>query len=79
MDTVLGLSMTPTTVGLVLVQGDGVDGATKGHDTFEVRRGGFSPVTTSEFVAEALSRTQAIAGGQRLQSIGVTWSDDASV
>ncbi|WP_319434167.1 hypothetical protein [Mycobacterium sp. RTGN5] len=71
--------MTPTTVGLVLVQGDGVDGATKGHDTFEVRRGGFSPVTTSEFVAEALSRTQAIVGGQRLQSIGVTWSDDASV
>ncbi|MGY4709376.1 DUF7159 family protein [Mycolicibacterium sp. CBM1] len=79
MDTVLGLSMTPTTVGLVLVEGDGIDGATKHHDAFEVRRGGFSPVTTSEFVAEALSRTQAIAGGQRLQSIGVTWSDDASL
>ena len=79
MDTVLGLSMTPTTVGLVLVEGDGAGGATKGHDAFEVRRGGFSPITTSEFVAEALSRTQAIAGGQRLQSIGVTWSDDAAV
>jgi hypothetical protein len=79
LETVLGLSMTPTTVGLVLVEGDGAEGATKGHDTFEVRRGGFSPVTTSEFVAEALSRTQAIADGQRLQSIGVTWSDDASV
>ncbi|AKK30600.1 hypothetical protein AB431_16540 [Mycobacterium sp. EPa45] len=79
METVLGLSMTPTTVGLVLVEGDGAESATKGHDAFEVRRGGFSPVTTSEFVAEALSRTQAIAGGQRLQSIGVTWSDDASV
>ncbi len=79
LETVLGLSMTPTTVGLVLVEGDGAEGATKGHDAFEVRRGGFSPVTTSEFVAEALSRTQAIAGGQRLQSIGVTWSDDASV
>lgn len=79
MDTVLGLSMTPTTVGLVLVEGDGVDGATKNHDAFEVRRGGYSPVTTSEFVAEALSRTQAIAGGQQLQSIGVTWSDDAAV
>ena len=79
MDTVLGLSMTPTTVGLVLVEGDGAHGATKNHDAFEVRRGGFSPITTSEFVAEALSRTQAIAGGQRLQSIGVTWSDDAAV
>ncbi|PND58378.1 hypothetical protein CRM90_06975 [Mycobacterium sp. ENV421] len=79
LETVLGLSMTPTTVGLVLVEGDGAEGATKGHDAFEVRRGGFSPVTTSEFVAEALSRTQAIVGDQRLQSIGVTWSDDASV
>ena len=79
MDTVLGLSMTPTTVGLVLVEGDGADGATRDHDAFEVRRGGFSPVTTSEFVAEALSRTQAITGGRRLQSIGVTWSDDAAV
>lgn len=79
MDTVLGLSMTPTTVGLVLVEGDGGDGATKNHDAFEVRRGGYSPVTTSEFVAEALLRTQAIAGGQQLQSIGVTWSDDAAV
>jgi hypothetical protein len=79
LDTVLGLSMTPTTVGLVLVEGDGADGATKNHDAFAVRRGGFSPITTSEFVAEALSRTQAIAGGQRLQSIGVTWSDDAAV
>lgn len=79
LDTVLGLSMTPTTVGLVLVEGDGADGATKNHDAFEVRRGGYSPVTTSEFVAEALLRTQAIAGGQQLQSIGVTWSDDAAV
>ncbi len=79
MDTVLGLSMTPTTVGLVLVEGDGRDGTTMDHDAFEVRRGGFSPVTTSEYVAEALSRTRAIAGGQQLQSIGVTWSDDAAI
>ncbi|MCB9415955.1 MAG: hypothetical protein H6522_01570 [Mycolicibacterium sp.] len=79
MDTVLGLSMTPTTVGLVLVEGDGRDGTTRDHDAFEIRRGGFSPVTTSEYVAEALSRTRAIAGGQQLQSIGVTWSDDAAI
>lgn len=79
MDTVLGLSMTPTTVGLVLLEGDGVDSSTRGHDTFGVRRGGFSPVSTSAFVAEALSRTQAIARGQRLQAIRVTWSDDAAI
>ena len=28
MDAVLGLSMTPTTVGLVLVEGQNADGAT---------------------------------------------------
>lgn len=79
MDTVLGLSMTPTTVGLVLVEGDGIDSSTRSHDAFGARRGGFSPVTTSAFVAEALSRTQAIAQGQRLQAIRVTWSDDAAI
>lgn len=79
MDTVLGLSMTPTTVGLVLLEGNGADSSTRGHDTFGVRRGGFSPVSTSAFVAEALSRTQAIARGQRLQAIRVTWSDDAAI
>jgi len=78
-DAVLGLSMTPTTVGLVLVEGDRVGGATMGHDAFQVHRGGFRPVTTSEYVAEALSRTRAIADGQTLQSIGMTWSDDASI
>lgn len=79
MDTVLGLSMTPTTVGLVLVEGDGTDTSTRGHDAFGVRRGGFSPVTTSAFVAEALSRTRAIADGNLQQHIRVTWSDDAAV
>lgn len=79
MDTVLGLSLTPTTVGLVLVEGDGTDSSTRGHDAFGVHRGGFSPVTTSAFVAEALSRTQAIAQGQHLQAIRVTWSDDAAI
>ncbi len=78
MDTVLGLSMTPTTVGLVLVEGDGADSSTRGQDAFGVRRGGYSPVTTSAFVAEALSRTQAITHGQQLQSIRVTWSEDAA-
>lgn len=79
MSAVLGLSMTPTAVGLVLVDGDGVDGTTKIHDAFEMRRGGYSQVTTSAFVAEALSRACAIADGQQVQSIGITWSDDAAV
>jgi hypothetical protein len=71
--------MTPTAVGLVLVEADGVNGNTKVHDTFEMSRGGYSQVTTSAFVAEALSRTRAIADGRQVQSIGLTWSDDAAV
>jgi hypothetical protein len=80
MDAVLGLSMTPTTVGLVLVEGQGADGATMDHDEFEVHdRGLVSAVNTSEKAAAAVLRTEAIAAarGHRLHSIGVTWSDDA--
>ena len=36
MDAVLGLSMTPTTVGLVLVGGQDADGATMDRDEFAV-------------------------------------------
>jgi hypothetical protein len=79
-DTVLGLSMTPTTVGLVLVEGHEADGATIDHDAFEVRAaGGVSAVDASRQAAAAVMETQAIAaaGGHRLHSIGVTWSDGA--
>ncbi|MGH3675190.1 MAG: DUF7159 family protein [Mycobacterium sp.] len=80
MDAVLGLSMTPTTVGLVLVEGQDANGATMDHDEFAVHdRGLVSAVNTSEKAAAAVLRTEAIAAarGHRLHSIGVTWSDDA--
>jgi len=80
MDAVLGLSMTPTTVGLVLVEGQEADGATMDKDEFEVYdRGLASAVNTSEKAAAAVMRTEAIAAarGHRLHSIGVTWSEDA--
>jgi hypothetical protein len=80
MDAVLGLSMTPTTVGLVLVEGQGADGATMDKDEFAVHdRGLVSAVNTSEKAAAAVLRTEAIAAarGHRLHSIGVTWSEDA--
>ena len=67
-DAVLGLSMSPTTVGFVLVEGQDADGATIEHDAFAV--------TTT--VGPMLSANAiAAARGYRLQSIGVTWSDDA--
>ncbi|MDT5398216.1 MAG: hypothetical protein QOK33_1447, partial [Mycobacterium sp.] len=34
-DAVLGLSVTPTSVGLVLVEGHDADGATVDHEAFE--------------------------------------------
>ena len=81
MDAVLGLSVTPSAVGLVLVEGQDADGVTVDRDAFEVGlRGRSSAVRTSEQAAAAVLRSEAIAAtrGHRLHSIGVTWSDDAN-
>jgi hypothetical protein len=80
-DAVLGLSVTPSAVGLVLVEGQDADGATMDRDAFDVGfRGRSSAVRTSEQAAAAVLRSEAIAAtrGHRLHSIGVTWSDDAN-
>ncbi|AGB23698.1 hypothetical protein Mycsm_03398 [Mycobacterium sp. JS623] len=81
MDAVLGLSVTPSAVGLVLVEGQDADGATMDGNAFEVGvRGRCSALQTSEQAAAAVLRSEAIAAthGHRLHSIGVTWSDDAN-
>ena len=80
MDAVLGLSVTPSAVGLVLVEGQDADGSTVDLEAFEIVSGRHStPSQTSERAATAVLRTEAIAAtrGHRLHSIGVTWSDDA--
>lgn len=80
MDAVLGLSVTPSAVGLVLVEGQDADGSTVDREAFEIVSGRHStPFDTSEKAAAAVLRTEAIAAnrGQRLHSIGVTWSDGA--
>ncbi|MBX7434528.1 hypothetical protein JDV09_20845 [Mycobacterium sp. Y57] len=82
MDAVLGLSVTPSAVGLVLVDGCETDGATMNGEGFEVNRhGATGAAQTSERATAAVRRTEAIAAdrGQRVHSIGVTWSDDADV
>ncbi len=81
MEAVLGLSVTPSAVGLVLVEGQDADGATVDREAFEIpRRRRSTALETSEQAAAAVLRTEANAAtrGQRLHSIGVTWSDDAS-
>ncbi len=80
MDAVLGLSVTPSAVGLVLVPGQDSDGETMDGAGFEVdASGSWNAVQTSEQAVEAVLRAEAIAAGRgrRVQSIGVTWSDKA--
>jgi hypothetical protein len=80
LDTVLGLSMTPTAVGLVLVEGHGADGEIMDQDAFDVpTRRGATAISTSEYVAGAMSRTRAMAHDRRPHAIGVTWSDESEL
>jgi hypothetical protein len=78
-DIVLGVSMTPTTVRMVLVEGDKADGPIVDHDTFDITANDGSATSSSaaEQVIEAVLGTKesAAAGGHHLKSIGVTWSD----
>lgn len=81
LDTVLGLSLTSTAVGWVLVEGRDADGAIVDHDDFAVRTGGAARAAkTAERVTAAVSRARALATryDQRVRVIGLTWSDDAS-
>ncbi|MCH9734421.1 MAG: hypothetical protein K0U78_07700, partial [Actinomycetia bacterium] len=80
MDAVLGLSVTPSAVGLVLVEGQGPGGTTVNGAGFEVDAlGSSSALQTSDQAAAAVLRTEAMAAdrGHRVHSIGVTWSDES--
>jgi hypothetical protein len=81
LDTVVGLSLTSTSVGWVLVEGRDADGTILDHDDFEVRPAtGVQAVYTSEQASAAVLDAQAAAAGhdQRLHVVGVTWSDEAA-
>jgi uncharacterized membrane protein YgcG len=78
MDIVLGVSLAPKTVRMVLVEGVKGDGAIVDHDTFEVAESGDSAISNAvDQVVAAIVGTQesAAEGGHDLTSIGVTWSD----
>lgn len=81
MDTVLGLSLTSTAVGWVLVDGRDADGTILDHDDFEVHTGGATRAASiSERVTAAVldAVSAATQRDHRLHVLGVTWSDDAS-
>lgn len=78
MDIALGVSMTPTTVRMVLVEGEKADGVTVDNDTFDIETGE-GPATAADQVVAAIlgTRESATEGGHRLVSTGVTWTDRA--
>lgn len=78
MDIVLGVSMTPTTVRMVLVEGEKADGATVDHDVFDIPADDPSATAPDKVVAAILgTRESATEGGHRLVATGVTWRDHA--
>ncbi len=74
MDIVLGLSMTPTAVRMLLVEGENADGVTVDQDDFDVDTGAAG---ASDRVVSAIlgTRQGAAESGYRLASTGVTVND----
>jgi uncharacterized membrane protein YgcG len=78
MDTVLGVSMAPTAVRMVLVEGENGDGATVEEDNFQVAADDdAATVTAADQVVSAIlgTREGAAEGGYQLASTGVTFTD----
>jgi hypothetical protein len=73
------MSMAPSTVRMVLVEGENADGATVDEDGFEVRSAedADNPPTGADQVIAAIvgTRESASEGGYRLTSTGVAWTD----
>ena len=79
-EIVLGVSMTPTTVSIALVEGEKADGVIVEHDVFDITTiDGSATSSACDHVIAAVLGTQegAIAAGHHLVSTGVTWTDHA--
>ena len=73
MEIVLGVSMTPTTVSIALVEGENADGVIIDHDVFDITAvDGSATPSAPEHVIAAILGTQegAIAAGHHLVSLG---------
>jgi hypothetical protein len=76
--SVLGLSMTSTSVGWVLLDGQGPDAATLDHDAFDVQSGGDAASCDTSVHAAAARGAQAIAtaSGHKVGAVQVTWTPE---
>ncbi len=79
MDTVLGVSMAPTAVRMVLVEGENADGVTVDEEGFEVDAADAPTISGADQVVSAIMGTRegATQAGYALRSTGVTWTDPA--
>ncbi|HYB36718.1 MAG TPA: hypothetical protein VEF72_13805 [Mycobacterium sp.] len=78
MDIVLGVSIAPTMIRMVLVEGENADGVTVEEDGFEVAAAEDSATFSAphQVVSAILgTRESAADGNYQLTSIGVTWTD----
>src|SRR5581483_7942491 len=80
-DIVLGVSMAPKVVRMVLVEGENADGVTVDSDEFPVAFANGSTTTARAQVIAAIlgTRESAAEGGYRLMSTGVTWTEPIDV
>jgi hypothetical protein len=81
-EIVLGVAVAPTTVRMLLVEGENADGVTVEESAFEVaaRDGPATSGTAEDVVAAILgTREGAAEGNYRLMSTGVTWTEPTEV
>jgi hypothetical protein len=74
-DIVLGVSMAPTKVRMVLVEGENAEGVTVDQDNFDVTAESSGTAHAQVISAILGTRESATAGGYQLLSSGVTWTD----
>jgi hypothetical protein len=75
--SVLGLSITSTSVGWVLLDGQGPDAATLDHDAFDVQCGAGAGEKPQHTAAVRGAQAIAAASGHEVGSVRVTSSEDA--
>jgi hypothetical protein len=78
LNIVLGVSMAPASIQLVLLEGENADGATVEEDEFDVTAGADSPAAgmSDQVLAAILGTCEGAAdAGLKLSAIGVSWTD----
>ena len=75
---VLGVSMAPTKVRMVLVEGENADGVTVDQDNLDVTANSCASTAATQVISAILgTREGAAEAGFQLLSTGVTWTDPA--